>query len=609
MRDFFVSYTGSNEQWAEWIAWCLEAAGYTVSLQKWDFLAGTNFVLNMDQAAKDTRRTLAVLSREYLVAGFACAEWAAAIATDPTGEQRSLIPIRVEDFQVDGLLKAVVYIDLVGCDETAATKRLLDGVHDGRAKPASAPRFPGAQTCLPPQPVFPGLGMTLLKKLLAVIELCQSGVPLEVFIEVEKISRDDLASMLREAAAQKTLQLDGDIVSAGPVHAKHIQPTPEALAQTLDALLRYYAKHKHDANGRAQLRNVVSIAMFCAPLQVGPLARVFNVVEKGLKGLGDKSLVHEIAEMSIRACQRQPRGTQEVEWEAQALVCGVSWAFQRLGRLEDARSAAEKSLHLGEQIGYDRNSAFCHKCIGRLYRIMAEADKTHGKSYLGKSIEHLEEAICRFTALPPPDFGPDAQETGDCYSLLGRTFLVARRMQEADDAVRKAMALINDYSSKDFSDVSILAGDLQAARQQHEAALGFYNTAIDLARTDDVECSETLARALLARAHSLAVLGRRRAAGKDLERAEEIWKSLGEPEGVAQARWEAVKVTASLPETDIQVLERHPARIRVIAYDRHQERLSKLPKTRAFRTAASQQYWDQLLKEAEQQVAIEGSGC
>jgi tetratricopeptide (TPR) repeat protein len=287
----------------------------------------------------------------------------------------------------------------------------------------------------------------------------------------------------------------------------------------------------------------------------------------------------------------------------------VSWAFQRLGQLEDARSAAEKSLHLGEQIGYDRNSAFCHKCIGRLYRIMAEVDKASRKACLGRSIDHLEEAIHRFSAMPPPDFGPDSQETGDCYSLLGRTFLVERKMQEADDAVRRAMALIHDQNSRDFSDVSILAGDLQAAKQQQESALGFYNTAVDLGRTDDAERSEILARALLARAHSLAALGRKKPAVKDLERAEEIWRSLGEPEGLAQARWEAIRLTAVLPEGDLQLLESHPVRMRVIAYDRHQVRLSKLPKVRGFRSAASQQYWYQLLKEAEQQVAIEGCGC
>jgi hypothetical protein len=96
--DFFIGYTGSNEPWAEWIAWCLEAAGYTVFLRKWDFLPGPNFVLGMDVAVKKAGATLAVLSREYLDAKFPPAEWTAAFATDPIGGRRSLIPIRVEEF-------------------------------------------------------------------------------------------------------------------------------------------------------------------------------------------------------------------------------------------------------------------------------------------------------------------------------------------------------------------------------------------------------------------------------------------------------------------------------------------------------------------------------
>jgi TIR domain len=31
--DFFVSYTGADRTWAEWIAWQLEADGYQVVFQ------------------------------------------------------------------------------------------------------------------------------------------------------------------------------------------------------------------------------------------------------------------------------------------------------------------------------------------------------------------------------------------------------------------------------------------------------------------------------------------------------------------------------------------------------------------------------------------------
>jgi TIR domain len=35
--DFFVSYTAADQEWAEWIAWQLEEAGYRTVLQAWDF--------------------------------------------------------------------------------------------------------------------------------------------------------------------------------------------------------------------------------------------------------------------------------------------------------------------------------------------------------------------------------------------------------------------------------------------------------------------------------------------------------------------------------------------------------------------------------------------
>lgn len=64
MKDFFVSYNNADKQWAEWIAWVLEEAGYSVLIQAWDFRPGTNFVLEMQAAAEQTQQTLAVLSED-----------------------------------------------------------------------------------------------------------------------------------------------------------------------------------------------------------------------------------------------------------------------------------------------------------------------------------------------------------------------------------------------------------------------------------------------------------------------------------------------------------------------------------------------------------------
>lgn len=69
IKDFFVSYNKADRAWAEWIAWQLEEARYTVIVQAWDFRPGGNFVLDMHRAAKETERTILVLSPQVRVRG------------------------------------------------------------------------------------------------------------------------------------------------------------------------------------------------------------------------------------------------------------------------------------------------------------------------------------------------------------------------------------------------------------------------------------------------------------------------------------------------------------------------------------------------------------
>jgi hypothetical protein len=102
-RDFFISYTQADRAWAEWIAWELEAAGYTTVLQAWDMPPGTSFVHVMDHAAQHTRHTVLVLSPAYLRSEMAEAEWRAGFVDDPAGEGRRLLPARVEDCQPQGV--------------------------------------------------------------------------------------------------------------------------------------------------------------------------------------------------------------------------------------------------------------------------------------------------------------------------------------------------------------------------------------------------------------------------------------------------------------------------------------------------------------------------
>ncbi|MEM6838723.1 MAG: TIR domain-containing protein [Cyanobacteria bacterium P01_C01_bin.120] len=141
-RDFFISYTRSDRPWAEWIGWILEAAGYSVFIDAWDFRPGANFVTEMDKGTR-CRQTIAVLSQAYLDARYTKSEWAAAFADDPQGDGRKLIPVRIEDFDPSGLLKSIVYVDFVGVTSSeVATERLLQALKE-RGKPTTPPIFPG----------------------------------------------------------------------------------------------------------------------------------------------------------------------------------------------------------------------------------------------------------------------------------------------------------------------------------------------------------------------------------------------------------------------------------------------------------------------------------
>ena len=64
-KDFFVSHAGADRAWAEWVAWQLEQAGYTVVLDVWDWAAGQNFMAEISAALDRCDRVVALFSAAY----------------------------------------------------------------------------------------------------------------------------------------------------------------------------------------------------------------------------------------------------------------------------------------------------------------------------------------------------------------------------------------------------------------------------------------------------------------------------------------------------------------------------------------------------------------
>ncbi|RJP18113.1 MAG: TIR domain-containing protein [Candidatus Omnitrophota bacterium] len=155
----FISYTHADQDWAEWVAWEIQEAGYPVTLQAWDFRAGEDFVQRMEEALAQCDSVIAILSLDYLKSEFGAVEWRVKFAQDPSGGKRLLIPVRVKECQPPALLTTRIYIDLVGLNEEQARKRLVEGLKSS-GRPTEKPPFPGErkdEVRIPAQkPSFPG---------------------------------------------------------------------------------------------------------------------------------------------------------------------------------------------------------------------------------------------------------------------------------------------------------------------------------------------------------------------------------------------------------------------------------------------------------------------
>jgi hypothetical protein len=89
--DFFISHAGRDTAWAEWLAWQLQQAGYSVELDVWDWAPGEDFMARMSAALEQADRLLAVCTEAYFSSAFGGAEWRAAFAG--TAAQGRIVPV------------------------------------------------------------------------------------------------------------------------------------------------------------------------------------------------------------------------------------------------------------------------------------------------------------------------------------------------------------------------------------------------------------------------------------------------------------------------------------------------------------------------------------
>jgi hypothetical protein len=87
------------------VAWQLEAAGYSVELDVWDWAVGRNFVTAMSDALDRFDRVVALMSSAYFDRSrYTTGEWSAAVIHVLGMPEGRLIPVRVQDMPVEQML-------------------------------------------------------------------------------------------------------------------------------------------------------------------------------------------------------------------------------------------------------------------------------------------------------------------------------------------------------------------------------------------------------------------------------------------------------------------------------------------------------------------------
>jgi tetratricopeptide (TPR) repeat protein len=448
-------------------------------------------------------------------------------------------------------------------------------------------------------------GQTVAPALL-VLQNCTSPVPTQILSAVTALPAADLVSMLNDAVQDGFLDSNDGLWSMRPIPVRLTLPNrTEVFAKALDALLRYIQNHHKEESAFRQVRNSITLARKCETTHPNIVAPVFLVLDKLLKRIGDKHLVLDVAEMSVSAARRADRGRAEADAEARALVCGVSWVYQRLpGHLREAKYAYDRSRELANIFDLKESLAYSTKCLGRLHRIMAEEtqDKEQATEDLRLSVQRLKEAVTLFSNLE--NHGADNHEVGDSLSLLARTYMVDGQYELARQAARNAYKILEGSASKEYIDLLILMGELE----QHNnplTALQYFTEALEVQTELDMTVREMRARAHHQRGLLKEKQGDRAGAIADITSALDIWQKLAEAELAAEAEWDLLKLEQTISDDDISQLMEWPAKLRVIAVARHLHAASlRTTSALARRAKRDRKYWNKLIDDAEREDAL-----
>ncbi len=125
--DVFISYSHQDEDWVtNTLLPRLEEANLRVCIDFRDFVAGKPALVNMQDAVKNSRHTLLVLTPAWVKSQWTFYESLLTRSQDPAGLQRRTVPLRLQPCEIPEFISALTYVDFTRPDrhDTAWTQLL-----------------------------------------------------------------------------------------------------------------------------------------------------------------------------------------------------------------------------------------------------------------------------------------------------------------------------------------------------------------------------------------------------------------------------------------------------------------------------------------------------
>jgi predicted phosphodiesterase len=127
--DAFISYSHRDEKWVHsWLLPRLEGGGLRVCVDFRDFEPGAPSITEMERAVRQSRKTLLVLTPNYLASEWTEFENILASTLDPAARRRRIIPLFLEQCKLPLRIRSLTYLDFTGSDQEFQLRRLLRAI-------------------------------------------------------------------------------------------------------------------------------------------------------------------------------------------------------------------------------------------------------------------------------------------------------------------------------------------------------------------------------------------------------------------------------------------------------------------------------------------------